>query len=75
MPVLSVRIAKGRPVETKRRMVEALTRAVSESLDVKPEWVTILIEEYDRDNWASGGELHSDKFGPGCGKAGTEPST
>ena len=69
MPVITVRIAKGRPVEAKRRMAQAVTRAIAETLDVKPEWVTVLIEEYDRENWASGGELHSDTFGPGYGKA------
>jgi len=33
--------------------------------------VTVLIEEYERENWATGGELHADKFGPGFGKTGT----
>lgn len=32
-------------------------------LDVEPELVSVLIEEFDRANWASGGELYSDKFG------------
>ena len=73
MPVISVRIAKGRPLEAKRRMVEAVTEAVAKTLGVKPEWVTVLIEEFDRENWATGGELHIDKFGPGHGKAGTSP--
>jgi 4-oxalocrotonate tautomerase len=35
---------------------------------VKPEWVTVLIEEHERENWATGGELHSDKLGAGFGK-------
>lgn len=71
MPVVSVRIGRGRPVETKRRLAAAVTRAVADSLDVPAEWVTVLIEEYDRDNWATGGELHSDRFGPGYGRDGT----
>ncbi|HXZ68793.1 MAG TPA: 2-hydroxymuconate tautomerase family protein [Alphaproteobacteria bacterium] len=72
MPVISIRIAKGRSVEKKRAAVRAITDAVVQSLDVKPEWVTVLIEEYDRENWATAGELHSDKLGPGHGKAGTK---
>ncbi|MFG1394394.1 tautomerase family protein [Xanthobacter agilis] len=71
MPVITVRIGKGRPIETKRALVAALTQAVAETLDVSPDWVTVLIEEYDRENWATGGELHADKFGPGFGKTGT----
>jgi 4-oxalocrotonate tautomerase len=72
MPVITVRMARGRPLEAKRRMVEAVTRAVAETLDVKPEWVTVLIEEFDRENWATGGALHIDKFGPGFGNEGAE---
>lgn len=73
MPVVSIRIGRGRPVETKRRLAAAVTQAVADSLDLPAEWVTVLIEEYDRDNWATGGELHSDRFGPGpgCGRDGT----
>ncbi len=72
MPVITVRIAKGRSLETKRRMARAVTKAVAETLDVKPEWVTLLIEEFERENWATGGELHIDKLGPGSGKTGAE---
>lgn len=72
MPVITVRIGKGRSVEAKRRMVEAVTRAVAEGLDAEPERVTVLIEAFDRENWATGGRLHADRFGPGYGKTGTD---
>lgn len=72
MPVITIRIGKGRPIEKKRAMTEAVTKAVVETLDVRPEWVTILIEEYDRENWATGGQLHADKFGSGYGKVGVD---
>ena len=71
MPVITIKVGRGRPVETKRKMADAVTRAIVDTLDVKPEWVTVLIEEFDRENRATGGDLHSDKFGPGFGKAGT----
>ncbi|MEP9351425.1 tautomerase family protein [Xanthobacter sp. KR7-225] len=71
MPVITVRIGKGRPIETKRAAVQAITDAVVSALGVRREWVTILFDEYDRENWATGGELHVDKFGPGFGAAGT----
>ena len=54
-----------------RALAEAFTKAAADILDVRPEWVTILIEEYERENWATGGALHADKFGPGFGKDGT----
>ena len=71
MPVITVRIGKGRPVETKRAAAQAITDAVVSTLGVRREWVTILFDEYDRENWATGGELHVDKFGQGFGVAGT----
>ncbi|CAH1673751.1 tautomerase family protein [Chelatococcus asaccharovorans] len=72
MPVITIRIGKGRPIETKRAAARAITDAVVSTLGVRREWVTILFDEYDRENWATGGELHADKFGPGFGTAGTE---
>ena len=72
MPVITIQIAKGRSIEQKRDLVKSITNSVVSSLDVKPEWVSVLIEEFDRENWATGGELHSDKFGCGFGDAGTK---
>lgn len=74
MPVITVKLGKGRPMEAKRALAEAITDAVAETLDVRREWVTVLIEEYDRENWATGGRLHADMFGPGCGKTGVAES-
>lgn len=68
MPIVSIRMAKGRNIDVKRRLAAGVTRAVAESLDLPPELVSIQIEEFDRENWATGGELHIDKLGPGCGK-------
>jgi 4-oxalocrotonate tautomerase len=72
MPVVSIKIAKGRSVEQKRSLVKSVTDAVVAAIMVKPEWVTVVIEEYERENWATGGELHIDKYGPGVGKQGTK---
>ncbi len=71
MPIVTIKLAKGRTIEQKRDLAKAVTDAVVSSIDVKPEWVTVLIEELDRENWASGGQLHSDKFGKGFGKQGS----
>ena len=72
MPVINIKIAKGRSIEQKQKLVETISKDVSEILDVKKEWITILIDEYERDNWASNGVLHSIKFGQGFGKKGVE---
>jgi 4-oxalocrotonate tautomerase len=72
MPIITVKLAKGRSLQTKRKLVQALTETAVSLLDVKSEWVTVLIEEYDRENWASNGKLHSEKFGKGFGKKGAK---
>ncbi len=68
MPIVTIKLAKGRPVEIKRELVAAVTQAVASSLKLSPEIITVLIEELDRENWATGGLLHSDKFGKGYGE-------
>ena len=43
MPVVSIKIAKGRSVAQKRALVKAFTDALVATIAVKPEWVTVLI--------------------------------
>lgn len=69
MPVINVQIAKGRSEEKKQELVDKLSDVVCDVLDVEKDWVTILITEYERENWATGGVLHSIKFGKGFGKS------
>lgn len=67
IPIVSIKIAKGRPVEMKRQLGQSVTHAVAASLNLKPELISVLIEELERENWATGSELHSDKYGDGYG--------
>ena len=68
MPIASIKLAKGRSIEDKRKLVKVISDAMVSALDVKPEWVSVVLEEIDRENWSTGGMLHIDKFGPGFGK-------
>ncbi|HEY1708459.1 MAG TPA: tautomerase family protein [Rhizomicrobium sp.] len=61
MPVIVAHILKGRSVEIKRRLASALTATVADALDVQPQSIQVLIEEHERENWAAGGELYSDR--------------
>jgi 4-oxalocrotonate tautomerase len=63
MPIVNIKIAKGRSEEVKQRVVSEFTKTLVEILNIKPEWVSILIDEYEHENWASGGTLHSTTFG------------
>ncbi|HHV15741.1 MAG TPA: 4-oxalocrotonate tautomerase [Gelria sp.] len=63
MPILNVQMVAGRSRKKKQELVAVLTRETARILEVEPDWVTVVINEYTRDNWASGGELHSIKLG------------
>ncbi len=61
MPFITIQIAKGHSIEQKRELVQVLTNTLVSTLGTKPEWVTVHIDEFERENWAVGGELHIDK--------------
>ncbi|HIK55210.1 MAG TPA: 4-oxalocrotonate tautomerase family protein [Synechococcales cyanobacterium M55_K2018_004] len=71
MPFLTLQIAKGHSVDKKRELAQALTATLVEVLGTKPEWVTIHIDEFERENWSVGGTLHVDK--PAGKHAETQP--
>ena len=70
MPIITIKMAKGRTEAQKQELAACVTAEAVRILEVEPAWVTVLIDEYERENWASGGELHSLKFGSGFGKQG-----
>jgi len=61
MPTLRVELMEGRTVEQKRQLTSALTQACVEVLKCRPESVDILFFDIKRHDWATGGELWSDK--------------
>lgn len=61
MPYVNVKMIEGRSLEQKRELAEVLTREVVRILNVKPEVVELVIDEYPRENWAHAGQLYSDK--------------
>ncbi len=61
MPTLRVELMEGRTPEQKKKLVEALTQAVVETLGGKPESVDILLYDIKRGDWATGGVLWSER--------------
>jgi 4-oxalocrotonate tautomerase len=55
MPIVHIEMMEGRSTETKRRMVAAVTHALSNSLNAPPESVRIVIQELQPDHYAVGG--------------------
>ena len=64
MPVLRVSLWTGRTKDQKAKLVKALTDTMVDVAKVPPESVLIQIEELPKENWASGGVLHSELFKP-----------
>ena len=64
MPTIRVELFAGRTVEQKRALARALTAATVATLGGKPEAVDIVFVDVERHDWASGGELWSDKLPP-----------
>jgi 4-oxalocrotonate tautomerase len=61
MPVVTVEIWEGRTVEQKRRLCQAITEAMVEHADARPDGLHVIIHEISRENWARGGVLGIDR--------------
>jgi len=61
MPTIRVELMEGRTPEQKKNLVKALTSAVVETLGSKAESIDVVLYDIKRSDWATGGELWSDK--------------
>jgi 4-oxalocrotonate tautomerase len=61
LPVVEVTVWAGISGEDKKKIVEGITNVIAE-LGIPPEAITVIINEVPKNNWASGGQLHSEKF-------------
>jgi 4-oxalocrotonate tautomerase len=61
MPTIRVELMEGRTPEQKKNLVKALTQAVVDTLGGKAESVDVLLFDIKRHDWATGGELWSEK--------------
>jgi len=61
MPLVQVTMWSGISNEAKRKIVEGITK-VFEDLGIPREGVEIIIYEVPKENWATGGERHSEKL-------------
>jgi 4-oxalocrotonate tautomerase len=60
MPLVQVSVWEGMSPENKKKTVEGITK-VFEDLGVPKEAVVIVIYEAPKSNWATGGQLHSER--------------
>ena len=62
MPILRVSLWSGRTKQQKAELARALTDTLVEVAKVPAQAVTIQFEELPKENWATGGELHTELF-------------
>jgi 4-oxalocrotonate tautomerase len=60
VPIVQVSVWEGITLENKKKAVEGITK-VFEDLGVPKEAVEIVIYEAPKSNWATGGQLHSER--------------
>ena len=60
MPIVQVSVWEGITPENKKKAVEGITK-VFEDMGVPKEAVHIVIYEAPKSNWATGGQLHSER--------------
>jgi 4-oxalocrotonate tautomerase len=61
MPVVQVSVWAGISPENKKKIVEGITQVIQE-VGVPREAITIILYEVPKTDWASGGQLHSERF-------------
>ena len=64
MPTIRVELFAGRTLEQKRALALALTEAAVSTLGCSPDGVDVLFYDIERQDWATGGRLWSDKAPP-----------
>lgn len=61
MPIVNIHLMEGRSIEKKRALVQAVTKAICETVDAPPERVRIILSEMAEDNYSIGGLLVADQ--------------
>jgi 4-oxalocrotonate tautomerase len=61
MPTIRVELFAGRTAEQKRALAAALTEATVKTLGGSADGVDVLFFDIERHDWATGGQLWSDK--------------
>lgn len=61
MPIVQIHLMSGRDQEKKRKLVDNVTKAICESIDVSPKNVRIILSEMTKENYAIAGQLIMDQ--------------
>jgi 4-oxalocrotonate tautomerase len=62
MPIIRVEMFKGRNREQKRLLVRELTDTYVRVAGGKPDSVTVILQDVDKEDWGAAGALMADKY-------------
>ncbi|PCE22967.1 4-oxalocrotonate tautomerase [Paraburkholderia acidicola] len=65
MPICMIKILEGRSVEKKRRLIESVSHAMADSLEMPVDRVRVVIEEIPLECWGRGGKTVADRVAEG----------
>ncbi len=60
MPIIRVELWKGASKEVKAKLAKTLTEDLARIANKRPENIIVVFTDYEKENWAIGGELSSD---------------
>jgi len=55
MPIIQIQMLEGRSTELKKELMKEINEVVCRTLEVLPVQVKVLINEYPKENWSTGG--------------------
>ncbi|MDQ4026551.1 MAG: tautomerase family protein [Actinomycetota bacterium] len=61
MPVVTVQMFEGRTLDQKRKLVRAITDAMIEHAQARPDGLHVVLQEIPKENWGRAGVLGSDR--------------
>ncbi len=61
MPIVHIHMLTGRPADRKKALIERVTAAVVETIEVRPEQVRVVINEVSPELWGIGGVTAADR--------------
>ena len=59
MPIVKIDLWEGRGRDTKRNLIQSVSKAVSGSLDIPVDHVHVVLNDVPKDNWGLEGEQAS----------------
>ena len=60
MPLITINMWEGRDKEMKRKLIQALSKTMAETLGIPVERIQVIINDVPKDNWGLKGEQASE---------------